>query len=231
MSALCLASMQVATVERPPAASFLAELRSGWREFARHRWLQLLTVQFGLLNLVAFAPFVVLGAVAVASVPQGAQLWGLILSAVGLGGVAGGLLVLRVKPSRPGIAIEGATAALALLLALLAMRAPVAGVVLGGVVFGAAAAVLNVLLLTVIQASVLEALLSRVNSLITLVAVGSAPVGYALCGPFAQLVGLQRALGIGAAIIVASVALALGSREIRGFTAAQAEAPDAGSAT
>ncbi len=230
VSALCLAAMRVTAIERLPAASFLAEFRAGWREFSRHRWLQLIAGQFLLLNLFAFAPFVVLGAVTFAAMPHGPQLWGLVLSASGVGSLMGGLLVLRVRLARPGLAIEAATAVLAVPLILLAFAAPVTAIGFGSVLFGGAIAVLSVTLTTAMQVSVPEALLSRVSSILTLVAVGSAPVGYALCGPFAGWIGVQRAFGVGAAIILGSVAVLLGSRDIRSFKAAPMQAPDAGCA-
>lgn len=70
--------------------SFAADLRQGWGEFSRHRWLRLITVQFGLLNLLTFPSFIVLGAASFASVRGGMQMWGLVISASGAGGVGGG---------------------------------------------------------------------------------------------------------------------------------------------
>ena len=214
---------------RPAAAraSFVADLREGWGEFGRHRWLGLLTVQFGLLNLLAFPSFFLLGAAVFAARPGGLEgglggglgAWGLVVSACGAGGVGGGLMMLRWSPGRPLVVVEAAVVLTALPLALLALRAPDAAVVSGGVAMGLGLAALNILIGTAIQDSVPDALLSRVTSVIGLAARGLTPVGFALCGPAAQLVGVRPALGGGALVLAASAVAMLGAREIRGYRA------------
>ncbi len=220
----CLLSLMPRLGHAPPVAarpSFAAELRQGWGEFRRHRWLGLITVQFGLLNLLTFPAFIVLGAASFAAAPGGAQggvqAWGLVISASGAGGVCGGLLMLRWKPLRPLVVVEAAALMAALPVALLAVGAPVLVVAAGGVALGLAAAVLNILIHTAIQESVPEAVMSRVSSVVGLVAQGLAPVGFAACGPIAQAVGVRPALGGGAVVLVASAVAMLGARDIRGY--------------
>lgn len=215
LSAACLALMHVAEQARPPSTSFLADLISGWHEFRKHRWLVLVTLQYGLLNLAAFAPFFVLGPVLFGSIPHGAQLWGLVASATGVGGVIGGLLILRFRPHRPLVAFELSAAFLTIPLVLLAFHARVLPLVLGSAMFGAALAVLNVMVQTTIQERIPGEVLSRVNALFSLVAMGLGPIGYALCGPVAHVVGTRNALAAGAAVILISAALLIGSRSIR----------------
>ena len=217
VSGICLALLRVGAHERRPSVSFIVDLRLGWVEFRRHRWLQLITAQYGLLNLVAFAPFFVLGPVLFASLPNGARLWGLVASATGVGGVVGGLLILRLRLFRPLVAYELCAALLTTPLVLLAFHLPVLPLVIGSAVFGAALAVLNVTAQTTIQARIPEDLLSRVNALFSLVATGLGPIGYALCGPIAHLVGPRSLLGLGSAAILLSATVFLGSGTIRGL--------------
>ena len=216
-SAVCLALLRVAAHERKPSVSVLADLQLGWVEFRRHRWLQLITAQYGLLNLVAFAPFFVLGPVLFASTPNGARLWGLVASATGVGGVVGGLLILRYRPLRPLIAFELSAALLTTPLVLLAFHIPVLPLAIGSVVFGASLAVLNVTAQTTIQERIPEEVLSRVNALFSMVATGLGPIGYALCGPIAHLVGPRSLLAVGSGVILLSATALLGSRSIRGL--------------
>lgn len=197
--------------------SFAADLRQGWGEFSRHRWLRLITVQFGLLNLLTFPAFIVLGAASFASVRGGMQMWGLVISASGAGGVGGGLLLLRWTPLRPLVVVEVAVMLAALPVALLAVQAPILVVTAGGAVLGLAAAVLNILIHTAIQESVPEEVMSRVSSLVGLVAQGLAPIGFAACGPAAQLVGVRPALGGGALILLVSAVVMLGVQDIRRY--------------
>lgn len=217
-SAGCLALIRIAPHAAATRASPIAELQRGWGEFNRHRWLQLVTVQQGMLSLLAFAPFFVLGPALFAAMPGGAQTWGLIASATGIGGVAGGLLVLRVHIARPLLAVQVATALLATPLVMLALHAPVPLLVLGSATFGVALAVVNVLVQTSLQESIPRDFLSRVSSIFSLVALGLGPVGFALCGPVASLIGTERALGLGACALLASVAALLASYDIQRFT-------------
>ncbi len=220
----CLLSLMARRDHVPPDAppagvrpSVAAELREGWGEFRRHRWLGLITAQFGLLNLMTFPAFIVLGAASFAAAPGGVQAWGLVISASGAGGVCGGLLLLRWRPRRPLVVVEGAALMAALPVALLALDAPAAVVAGGGVALGLAASVLNVLIHTAIQESVPAAVISRVSSVVGLVAQGLAPIGFAACGPVAQAVGVRPALGGGALILVASALAMLGARDIRDY--------------
>jgi len=217
VSAACLILMHATTREAPAPASVITDLRQGWGEFNRYRWLQLITAQFGLLNLFAFAPFFVLGPVLFASVPGGARLWGFVASASGIGGALGGLLILRSRPSRPLIVVELAFALLATPLLLLSFRAPVVLVALGSAMFGASLAVINILFSTAIEESVPASFLSRVSSLVSVVALGLTPVGFAMCGPAAHFMGARPALGAGAALLLVSAAAVVAVRDIRMF--------------
>lgn len=214
-SATCLAFMHIPVQEKQDKTSFLTDLRHGWTEFRRHRWLQLVTAQYGLLNLVTFAPFFVLGPVIFSARPNGAQSWGLIASATGVGGVLGGLLILRLRPTRPLVAFEIAAALLAAPLLVLALRAPLPLLALSSGVFGAALTILNVTVQTTIQERIPEEVLSRINALFGVVATGLGPIGFALCGPVAHFAGARHALGIGSGITLLSAAALLSLGHIR----------------
>ncbi len=218
VSATCLSLMRLYPMTATPRASFVTDLRLGWGEFRRHRWLQLLTVQYGLLNLLVFAPFFVLGPAVFAALPDGARTWGLIASATGAGGIAGGLLVLRLAIPRPLLVIQLATALLATPLVMLALHAPASLLALGSAIFGIALAFVNVLLQTSLQESIPQDFRSRIGSMVGLVAMSLGPIGFALCGPAARLIGTQRTLGFGACSLLLSVAALLASRDIRQFT-------------
>ncbi len=215
LSATCLSLMRISAHESTPSASFVTDLKLGWKEFRQHRWLQLITAQYGLLNLVAFAPFFVLGPVLFASLPNGAKLWGLIASATGVGGMVGGLFILRLRFLRPLVAFELAAALLTTPLVLLAFHAPVLPVAVGSAIFGAALAVLNVTVQTTIQERIPTDVLSRVNAMFSVVSLGLGPIGFALCGPIAHLVGPRSSLVIGSGVVVTSAVALLTSRYIR----------------
>ncbi|HEY4703753.1 MAG TPA: MFS transporter, partial [Streptosporangiaceae bacterium] len=85
VSAVCLARLHLPAQAPPPRESFAAQLRTGWTEFRSRTWLWVIVVQFGLFGLLAYAPFMVLGAVIADRTLGGATAWGLILAAQGGG--------------------------------------------------------------------------------------------------------------------------------------------------
>ncbi len=217
ISATCISFVRIAHQSEARRSSLLDDLKFGWGEFNRHRWLQLVTVQQGVLNLLAFAPFFVLGPTLFATVPDGARTWGIIASATGAGGIAGGLLVLRVHIARPILVVEIAIALLATPLVLLAIHAPVPWLIFGSGVFGVALAVVNILIQTSLQESIPNAVLSRVTSLYSLAALGLGPIGFAMSGYAAGAFGAETILLVGAGTLLVSVALVLTSSSVRRF--------------
>ena len=220
-SALCL--LFVRLQPEPPrtaiAAPMLRDLREGLSAFASRRWLWLMIAQFGLLNLVAFAPFLVLAPVLLAKIPNGAQAWGLLLSAIGVGGLAGAGAIMRWQPTQSIIAIEIAAAMLATPLILLALHATLPALLAGGIAFGAGASVLRVLIGTLVQREIPVMLVSRVFSVVQIVAGAFAPAGYALAGPASAWLGPRPALAVGAGTVLASVAVLMCFADIRQFGA------------
>lgn len=222
-SALCLALV----VLRPDARATAAprnrhvgrDLREGFQAFADRRWLWLVVGQFGLLNLIAIAPFRVIAPVLLATLPNGARAWGLLLGAVGAGALAGAIGATRWQPRRALVAVELAVCSLLPLLFLLAAGAPFAVLLAGGVAFGIGAAVLSVLTLTAIQREVPLDVLSRVMSVVQLADMGLIPLGYVLAAPAAALLGAHGALASAAACVLVTVGLLLSVPDIRRFGA------------
>ncbi|WP_428534691.1 MFS transporter [Rhodopila sp.] len=217
VSATCISLVRIAHQSEARRSSLLDDLKFGWSEFNRHRWLQLVTIQQGVLNLLAFAPFFVLGPLLFASVHNGARTWGFIASATGVGGIVGGLLVLRVHAPRPILVVQLAIALLATPLILLALHASVMLLIFGSGVFGVALAVVNILVQTSLQESIPNAVLSRVTSIYSLAAMGLGPIGFAMSGYAAQFFGAEKVLCVGAGTLLVSVALVLPSSSVRRF--------------
>ena len=145
ISAVCLARLHLPAQAPPPRESFAAQLRTGWTEFRSRTWLWVIVVQFGLFNLLAYAPFMVLGAVIADRTLGGATAWGLILAAQGGGSIVGGLAILRVRPRRPLVTATIGTFTFAGPLALLALGAPAAAIAAAAAVSGVGIAVFGTL--------------------------------------------------------------------------------------
>jgi MFS family permease len=222
-SALCLGLVRPRPDARSTAASrnphVIRDLREGFRAYAERRWLWLLVGQFGLLNLLAIAPFRVIAPVLLSALPNGARAWGVLLGMVGAGALAGALGATRWQPTRSLVAVELAVCSLLPLLFLLAADAPFPLVLAGGVAFGVGAAVLSVLTLTAIQREVPVHVLSRVMSVVQLVDMGLTPLGYLLAAPAAALLGRHAALAWAASCVLVSVSVLLSFSDIRRFGA------------
>jgi len=199
---------------RPPAQSFRADLASGWREVVSRRWLILSLLAFGVAN--AASGFVyVLGPVIAQERLGGAAPWGLALTGTGVGGVIGGVLALRVRPSRPL-----RMAFIVMSLVSLPAFALGGGTPLLVVAFGLAGAAIGIELgntwwFTLLQEQIPEDALSRVSSYDWLVSMVFQPTGLLLVGPVALALGAgPTLLGAGLLIVAVDVGVLL-SRDVR----------------
>ena len=100
LSALCLAALRLPPQARAAGASFLAELREGWHEFASRTWVWA-TVASAALGNCLFSAMIVLGPVIAERDLGGAGPWGLVLAAFGVGSFVGGIVALHVHVRRP----------------------------------------------------------------------------------------------------------------------------------
>ena len=104
--------------------SFLHELREGCAGVRRAaRWLSASVVLCGISNMVEMS-WTVLGPALSESHYGGAGTWAFVLSSGGAGAIVGGLVALRIRPSRPFLVSLACTAPIALQLAALAAQVP-----------------------------------------------------------------------------------------------------------
>jgi MFS family permease len=89
--------------DRVEPLPFLHELREGWFEFRRQTWIWTTIVFFGIGNFAGASLFV-LGPIVAKRELGGAAAWATIVSAAGFGAIVGGLVALRLRPSRPLLA-------------------------------------------------------------------------------------------------------------------------------
>lgn len=209
VSAGCLAGLALPAGAARAPERFTAQLAGGWREFRSRTWLWVIVLQFALFHLVAYAPFLVLGAVTAREQLGGAADWGLILTAEGIGAVLGGLVAIRLRPRRPLVVGIVGTTAFALPSALLAVPAPTVAIAAGAFVAGVGLAVFAALWDTTLQREVPAAVLSRVSAYDWLGSVALIPLGYALVGPLSDALGVSGALWLAAAFPVVSGLLVL----------------------
>jgi MFS family permease len=199
-SAVFLGRLRLGPREASPRQRFLADLLDGAREAWSHAWLRAGFLAAGVAN-VGIGIFFVLGPVIAAEELGGAAAWGLILTGGAIGGVLGGVLALRFKPPRPVsfclVAWSlSALPPLALLPPLPALAIAAAnGLFALGIVAG------NAIWETLQQREIPPERLSRVNSFDWMVSLIFMPVGQALAGPLAEVVGADAVL-VGAAVLI-----------------------------
>jgi MFS family permease len=195
---------------------FLRELREGWSEFRRQRWIFTTIVYFSLGNF-AGQGWGVLGPLVMKQHYNGASTWGLVLSAFGLGLVIGGFVVLRWRPARPLLASCVCAGPYGLGLFMLAFLVPLPVLVAAQVVAGMGIAMHLALWFTVFQQQVPEEARSRVSSYDALGSFVLVPLGTAAAGPIAGVIGVRETLLAAGVITVLTNMLVLANREVWGI--------------
>jgi MFS family permease len=172
---------------------FLRELREGWAAFRRQTWIWTTIVFFGVGNF-AGATYGVLGPLVAKKELGGAQWWGFIVAAGGVGAIAGGVAAIRFRTRRPLLA--SCVAAIPYGSQTLALGLGIPGWAMLGVsaFAGASLAVHLALWFTVFQRQVPEQERSRVSSYDALGSFVLIPLGSAIAGPVASVIGVHATL-------------------------------------
>jgi hypothetical protein len=212
-SAAFLLQLRVtSSVERIPA-SFLHELRAGWHEFTSRTWLWVdgLFSAFG--NFAVLAPIWALGPLVAEESLGGAAAWAAIVTAFGVGSVVAGAVALRFKPERPLLIGVSALVLIAFPPALLAVPAPTPVIAAGAFAAGFGLILFNTLFETTVQQHVPAEALSRVSSIDWMLSLGLYPIGLAVAGSVAEVIGVGATLAASAiwALIWTPVVLAVPS--------------------
>ena len=216
VSAVALAGVRPVRRELTESSSMVGDLLDGWREFRRRRWLVSIVVAASVANAFVLSPLFVLGAAVAKESLGGAGAWAAIEASFGGGSIAGGVLALHLRPTRPLVVAMGAIAIFGLPAALLAVPAPTVPVCVAAVLAGAALTVLNALWATTMQEQIAAAVLSRVTSFDYFGVLALRPVGLAVTGVVAaHLLGISATLWLVAGVAVASAAAALAVPDVR----------------
>jgi MFS family permease len=215
LAAAALGAMRMPATLRMEGSSFVVELREGWREFSSRTWLWAIVAQFAIVNAVEQGAEQVLGPAIAKEHLGGATGWGLVLTAGSLGLLAGGLVVLRLRPERP---LFAATVGFLLTIPfplMLSIPAPLAIVVAASAVAGIGIEVFSVLWDSTLQQEIAQEKLSRVSSYDGLGSVALVPLGLAIAGPVAQVAGTRETMLGAAALSLGATLAVLLSRDVR----------------
>jgi MFS family permease len=206
-SAVFLARLRLRPREPSPRQNFLADFLDGAREAWSHVWLRVGFLAAAVAN-VGIGIMFVLGPLIADAELGGAAAWGVVLTGGAIGGLIGGLLALRFRPRKP---VPLAMVAWSLgAIPLLALVPPLPALVISGAsaLFAAGIVYGNAIWETLQQREIPQERLSRVNSFDWMVSLIFMPVGQALAGPLAEVVG-EEAVLVGAALLIAVPCLAV----------------------
>ena len=224
VAALLLARLAIAPRDDVATPEpFLAELRQGWNEFRRQTWIWTTIVFFGIGNFAGASLFV-LGPLVAKHEYGGAGAWAAIVSASGFGAVLGGLIALRFSPRRPLLASCVATVPYGFQTLALGLGLPLWALVANSAFAGLCLALHLTLWFTVFQQQVPEAARSRVSSYDALGSFVLVPLGAALAGPVASVVGVHATLVGAGAVTLACIAVVIAQPSVRSLGTGQTDA-------
>ena len=197
-SVVFVAAMRVAPHAKPAVQRFWRDLSDGWHEVRRHRWLTAGFLGYAVGNF-GVGVYVVVGSLVAINRLGGAPAWGLIVGSAALGGVLGGFVAYRIRPTHP-VAMAFAIWTLCALPPFALVRPFSLPVVMAtALLFGGSILVGNTLWETAMQQEVEPSRLARVASIDLLLSVSLMPAGQALAGV------LSAALGVHATLVLAGL--------------------------
>jgi len=196
--------------ERRVPQGLKADITEGLRWLWSHTVLRTLAIMAGITNLVGFAVLAVFVLFAQDIVGLSDLGYGLILAALGVGGLAGGLLAGPVAAALgQGRTLSTSVALLAAGgLAMVWITHPVAVAVVMAIV-GFGITLWNVVAVSLRQRLTPNAMRGRVASVARLLAWGTQPIGAVLGGVIADVFGLRAPFLVGAAVWVAMLLVTL----------------------
>jgi hypothetical protein len=219
IAAVLLTSLRLPRqADRVESKSFFADLRQGWSEFRRQTWIWTTIVFFGIGNF-AFASYFVLGPIVAKRDLGGAPAWAALTTAFSIGALAGSLVAIRIRPKKP-LAASCMAAWVFLLQPLgmgLGLSLPV--LVAFSAIAGAGLSVHLALWFTVFQQNVPPESMSRVSSYDSFGSFVLLPLGAALAGPVAAVIGVQETLLAAAAVIAITEAIVFAQPSVHAIRA------------
>jgi MFS family permease len=208
-------AMELPATLRMEGTRLLGELHDGWREFRSRTWLWAIVLQFSILNAAVSGVRDVLGPVQADRHLGGAGPYGVIVSAAAAGFVVSGVMMLRWRPQRMLLVATLAILTEVVQPVLWGFPAAVWALMAGGFLMGFGIEIFGVLWDTTMQQQIPEEKLSRLYAYDMLGSIALMPVGLAVVGPIATVVGIRATCWGAAALVVLATLPVLAVREVR----------------
>ncbi|MEU6119846.1 MFS transporter [Streptomyces sp. NPDC047117] len=199
VSGLCLVALRLPRFVVDRSASTLENLLTGWHEFRSRSWLWAVILIWWMLGMFVWGPITPLGAASITEA-HGSAAFGYAEGAFGAGCVLGGVIAIRVRPSRP---LFGGGIAMFLfpLMPLAASLVPAQPLLmLGYGISGVGWAFWGVQWATTMQTQIPEDRLNRVSAYEIAGSILAVPLGQMIAGPASTVVGVHRMLMVATVI-------------------------------
>jgi predicted MFS family arabinose efflux permease len=191
------------------------ELRAGWREVRSRPWVWATVAAFSVAVLCCYAQYYALAPIIARNNYGGAGVFGVLESIMGAGAVLGALVGIVWRPRRPMVAGTLMVLIWPLYSIVFALGAPLAIVFPLELATGFGFSLFAVWWETALAANIPPHALSRVSSYDWMGSLALLPLGFALAGPLAATFGARTVLGVGAAVALVALLLALLPRSTR----------------
>lgn len=201
--------------EAAAGSSLLRDLREGWREFVSHRWLWTIVTQWSLVLMGYLAGLNIIGPFVADQSLGGPEAWGMVVVALGIGLVLGGLAGMLLRVRRPMLVGSISVFAFALPLCGLATGAGVPFLAAGALLAGFGGELFAVLWYTALHTHVAPDKLSRVAAYDQLGSVALAPIGEIGAGFLIGVIGAATTAWIAVGLVVIPTILVLLVPEVR----------------
>lgn len=209
VSAFFLLQLKVRIHTRAEPSRFLLQLSDGFHEVTSRAWVRAPIIGFAISNF-CFAAFIVLGPRIFLDHFGGARDWGIVSTCGAIGGIIGGIASVRFRPSHPLSAGFFACMLIAVPIAALAGRLPVAVIAVSWTLGLGSVALCNTWWETTLQRDIPESVYARVRSYDILVSFVFMPLGFLVFPLLAGALGYERTL-LAAALVTAATNLAVAS--------------------
>jgi MFS family permease len=207
LAALLISRLTLPRIERA-TSSVIHDLRVGWTEFVSRQWVWVVVVAFCVLNMIFAACYVTLGPV-IADDTFGRTGWGLVSAGFGAGLIAGGIVMIRLKPRYPlRIGMLGVLLSAPILICL-ALAPNTVAVAAMAFLLGIGFEIFGIGWETALGQHIPLDKLSRVSSYDMLGSIIATPAGQLAVGYLAAVVSIKAVELYGAAIHIVIVLLTL----------------------
>jgi MFS family permease len=191
---LRIAPRALPEAEHGAPEGFGDQLRAGWHEVRSRPWLRRGLVAMSAYHVFVLPSVFVLGPALAARELDGASSWATISAAFGVGTIAGNLVALRAPVRRPILVAAAALVVASLQSAIIGSGMGTLGIAVLEAFAGVGVALFFTFWDLSVQEQVPPGAVARVSSYDFAVSVGLMPIGLALAGPMADVLGLHATL-------------------------------------